>query len=332
MSFSMITETYQPRYIAPSIKAAMATVSGRVVGVHQACSRVPRIGARDFDQLVESIKTHGLLRPIEIDSNRRLIDGRSRLQACAVASLQLGEQDIVVTAADPWAIARSNNARRHLTQGQKAMEAERLLQQEKELAAQRKTEGGKKGRQSKQCSLGTDSVPSEAEPKKRQPRAMDKVAAATGVSREQLTLAANVRQADPETAEMVEQGEMTLEDAAKKTGVVPKKRIKPSVAKPMTQVPMNKPAKSKPTATQLPWKDEFTEITDTPDGLRTLRCPHSTFYIHKTEAFTGVVMAEKDKWWWCYAGTEGDQGEVSLREEAEQRLLACFSTNANGKR
>jgi hypothetical protein len=62
--------------------------------VHEACEAVPKIGPRDFDELVDSIKAHGLLRPIEIDSKRRLIDGRSRLQACAVAEVRLGEQDI----------------------------------------------------------------------------------------------------------------------------------------------------------------------------------------------------------------------------------------------
>ncbi len=327
----MNSETYQRRYTVPSLKNAMATVAGRIVGVHEACAAVPKIGSRDFDQLVDSIKEHGLLRPIEIDSDRRLIDGRSRLQACVVAKVPIGEKDIVVTEADPVAIARSNNSRRHLTKDQKAMEAERLLRHEEALAAQRKAEGGKKGRQSKQRSPGTDSVPSEAVPKKRQPRAKDKVAAATGVSREKLTVAAKVRKADPKIAEMVEQGDLTLEDAAKKTGVVPKKRIKPSIVKPVTQDARNKPAKSKLTATPFPWQDEFTEITDTPDGLRTLRCPHATFYIHKTEAITGVVMPDADGWWW-YAGTEEDQGNVSLREQAEKCLLECLSANANGKR
>lgn len=164
-------------------------------------------------------------------------------------------------------------------------------------AAERKVEGGKKGRQSKQCSLGTDSVPSTAEPKKREPRAKDKVAAATGVSREKLTQAEKLRKAAPAIAAKVEQGELTLEDAAKKTGVVVKTPIKPSVAKPVTQDAGNKPAKSKPTANPLPWQDELTEITDTPDGLRTLRCPSATFYTHKTEPFTGAVMPEGKGWW-----------------------------------
>jgi len=155
----MISKTYQPRYSVPSIQDAMATVAGRIEGVHEACSKVPEIGPRDFDQLVESIKAHGLLRPIEINREKLLVDGRSRIQASAAAGIQLADDDIVVTDTDPLAIAWSNNARRHLTRDQKVMEAERLLQDEEELAAQRKAAGGKKGRQAKRSRKNGNLVP-----------------------------------------------------------------------------------------------------------------------------------------------------------------------------
>jgi len=301
----------------------MATVAGRIKGVHKACSRVPGIGHRDFDELVDSIKAHGLMHPIEINRRKLLVDGRSRLQACAAAGIQLTDDNIVVTDADPVAIAGSNNARRHLTRDQKVMEAQRLLQEEEELAAQRKAEGGKKGRQAKQCSLGTTTVPSTIEQKKRQPRAKDRVAAATGVSRERLTVAGKIRKADPKIAEKVEQGALTLEDAAKKVGLVAKKRTKPIVVKPVKQGSLDNSVKGKPTGSQSLWKDEFTELIDTPNGLRTLRCPNATFYIDKTGAFAGFVIPEKDQWW--YAGTNGPNDIASLREDAEKSLLECFS-------
>jgi len=322
----MSIEPYQSRHRIPSIKDAMATVADRIEGVHEACSAVPKIVQRDFDQLVDSILTNGLRRPIEIDSNGLLVDGRSRLQAFTAAGIPLEEKDIVVTDADPSAIARSNNARRHLTTDQRVMETERLLRKEEELAAQRKAEGGKKGRQSKQCSLGTDSVPSETEPIKRQPRAKDKVAAASGVSRDKLTVARRIRKADPEIAEEVEQGELSLEEAAEKAGVAPKKRVKPIATNPAKPEPTKKSAKSKPAANPSPWRDEFTEVIDTPDGIRTLRCEHATFYIHTTSALVAAVMPDGDGWWW-YAGTDDDQGINDHREDAEQSVLDWFSAN-----
>jgi len=148
----------------------------------------------------------------------------------------------------------------------------------------------------------------------------------TGVSREKLTAARKLRKADPEIAEKVEQGELSLDDAADKVGVVRKKRIKPSVAIPAKQVNVSKSAKGKPTANQSPWHDEFTELIDTPDGLRTLRCKNATFYSHKTEAFSAVVMPDDGGWWW-YVGTEDDQDTNDHREDAEQSVRNWFSAS-----
>jgi len=209
------------------------------------------------------------------------------------------------------------------------MEAERLLQKEEELATQRKAEGGKKGRQSKQRLLGMKLVSRETQPKKRQPRAKDKVAAATGVPREVLTVARKVRRADPEIAEKAEQGKLSLKEVADAVGLVRKKQVKPSVPKPAKTEPIKKSAKGKPAANQSPWHDEFTELIDTPDGVRTPRCEHATFYIHTTEAFAAVVMPEGDGWWW-YAGTDEDLGTEDHREDAENSLLDWFSTNCKG--
>ncbi len=326
----MSKEQYQRRYTIPSLEDAMAKVASRIKGVHEACSAVPKIRHQDFDELVDSIKAHGLLRPIEIDNEGQLIDGRSRLQACLVAEAMLADTDIVVTNADPWAISRSNNARRHLTRDQKAMEAGRLLEKEREVAAQRKAQGAKKGRQSKQCSLGTDSVPSDVKPKKRQPRATDKVAAATGVSREDLSIAEKVIKADAKLAEKVEAGETSLDDAAAKIGCAPKKRVKPIVAKPAKQSPAKSAANATPTVNPSVWQDEHTELTDSTDGIRTVRCREATFYIHKTKPLLGVVMPEGDEWWW-YAGTDADQGITPQREDAERNILTRLTANEKGK-
>jgi ParB-like chromosome segregation protein Spo0J len=323
----MNTNRYAPHYKVPALEDAIAAVTSRINGVHEACSSVHTIAARDFDQLVDSIKTHGLLRPIEIDSNGLLLDGRCRLQACMLAGVKLGDSDIVVTDADPEVIAASNNARRHLSVDQKVMEAVRLLAREKELAAQRKIEGARKGRLSKQSQLGTNSVPSETQPKKREPRAKDKVAAETGVSREQLTLAEKIAKADPEAAKKVEQGELSLKEAAEKTDVVDRKGKKPSPAAPAAPVPTKKLAKSKLKSEQTQWKDDFTEVIDMPNGVRIIRSKAATFYINKTTVTAGFVLPVELGWWWL-VDTESHHTVEEDREDAEKSTLARIAGEA----
>ena len=194
------------------------------------------------------------------------------------------------------------------------------------MATQRKAEGGKKGRQSKQRLLGMKLVSRETQPKKRQPRAKDKVAAATGVPREVLTVARKVRRADPEIAEKAEQGKLSLKEVADAVGLVRKKQVKPSVPKPAKTEPIKKSAKGKPAANQSPWHDKFTELIDTPDGVRTLRCEHATFYIHTTKAFSAVVIPDGDGWRW-HAGTDDDQGSEEHRKDAEKNVLDWCSMN-----
>lgn len=318
----MSHEMYEEVYLMPSVEEAIEELSSRITGVHEACSSVPAIGAFDFDQLVESIMKYGLLRPIEIDNDGRLLDGRSRLQACMIARVTLRDCDIVVTNADPEAIAAANNARRHLTPDQRAMEAARLLERERKLAAQRKADGGKRGRQSRQNSLGTNSVPSEMPDKKRGRRSTENVAAVTGVSRERLADAESVLKANPEAARQVEDGKLTLEAATEMVGVTTKRRKKQRPDVPET--PAKKVAKAKPRGDQTTWEDEFTTVIDRPDGVRIMRCEATTFYVHTTKALGAIVMPEGDGWWW-YSGADEDQGTEPDRDTAEAKAIKALA-------
>ncbi len=131
-----------------------------------------------------------------------------------VLGKDLTDDDFVCSDADPWAIARSNIARRHLTDDQKAMLALDDLVKERAKAAERKRAGGEKGRKSNLRSHGKGSVPSEKAPQKRAKRASEIVAGATGVSLEKLRLAENVVKADPKLRAPVANGTMTLPEAA----------------------------------------------------------------------------------------------------------------------
>jgi len=144
----------------PSLADAIASLGGHVVGVHDACNSVPPISDLDFDELVESIKRHGLLRPIEVNQEKQLLDGRCRIMACSVAGIEITPGDVVTTDADPLAIAESNLARRHLTPDQRVMLATKILEKEKKAAEDRKREGAKKGRVSQQAPLVANSVTS----------------------------------------------------------------------------------------------------------------------------------------------------------------------------
>ena len=315
----MTQATYQRVYTPLAIDEAISLVTNRISGVHQACADVPRIGARDFDQLVESIEANGLLRPIEVNNQNLLIDGRSRIQAYAVLGLELRENDIVVTDADPFAIARSNNARRHLTDGQKTMEAARLLEDEQKRAAERRKQGAAKGRMSKQNSLGTKSVPSEKALQKRAPRAIDRVAAASGVSRDNLTKAKRLREVSPELAAKVETGELPLAAAAEQAGVSVKTKSMPKQSSPGARL-QSAEASHEPASERrsLVWKDNATQITDFPSGIRVHRCPNATFFAHKNERLTGVVLPARNEWWWLVSpGTDDEQGTHVDRKDAE---------------
>ncbi len=72
----MKTSNYEPKYTTPTMDDVLERYSDRIEGIHEACKSVPEIGQQDFDLLVESVKQDGLQRPIEIDNQRRLIDGR----------------------------------------------------------------------------------------------------------------------------------------------------------------------------------------------------------------------------------------------------------------
>ena len=314
----MITQDYTPIYAAIDIERAIALVAPRIKGIRVECMKVPEIGAYDFDRLVEAIKRDGLLRPIEIDHLGWLLDGRSRIQVCAILGIQLTEENFVVTNADPLAIARSNYARRHLTDDQKVMEALEVLKEERKKAAQRRKEGGAKGRESMRNSLGTKSVPSETKEQSRNPRAVDIAASRTGVSRDRLKLAKHISDVSPELADEVKAGTLSMNDAAAQTGVVVKKTSKPKQAKPKPEPsPPNAQPESAVGAAMIPWSDQATTVKDFRNGIRMHRCKRATLFTHKKTGQTGVVLRDGDEWWWLVVGPDEAQGTCPKRLDAE---------------
>jgi ParB-like chromosome segregation protein Spo0J len=89
--------------------------------VHPLAARFPLLEGPEFDELVSSVKTDGLRKPIKKDAEGNIVDGRNRLRACMKAGVepafsQLNEHDDILTI-----ILQENVLRRHLTASQRAM-------------------------------------------------------------------------------------------------------------------------------------------------------------------------------------------------------------------
>jgi hypothetical protein len=87
--------------------------------VHPAAEVWPRLVDDELLQMAESIAESGLIDPITIDDQGRLLDGRNRLAACAMAEV---EPQFVVYDGDPvMLIVARNSDRRHMSTGARAM-------------------------------------------------------------------------------------------------------------------------------------------------------------------------------------------------------------------
>lgn len=314
-------QDYTPIYEAIDIEQAIALVAPSIVGVHAACRAVTPISRRDFDNLVESIRKDDLLHPILVNSNNEALDGRSRIQALAALGRKLKPEDIVTTDADPFAIARSNSARRHLSQNARRIEAGRLLVAEKQLSSKKKAEGAARRREARQNLDGTNSVPSKESPNKRQPRSSELIAKETGFSRQAVETFAKLVEREPALAAKVEADEIPYEEARERAGLAPRKRSKPKQSKPSanssTAVAQTESANAE--ATQV-WSDKATKITDLANGIRVHQCKHATFFAHKTESLSAIVMRSGREWWW-HVGSEESEGVLPERLDAEKAVL-----------
>jgi hypothetical protein len=92
--------------------------------VHEAAEMFPLMQGDVFESFVNDIRDNGLMEPIVLDSDGRLIDGRNRARAC--------EQLKIVPSTKEFAgaivrfVITHNLHRRHLTDSQRAMVAARL--------------------------------------------------------------------------------------------------------------------------------------------------------------------------------------------------------------
>lgn len=97
----------------------MSTVDVFTLPVHPAAEVFPMLPPDELAELAEDIRANGLQHPIVVKAGK-LIDGRNRLAACAMAGVE--PRTVELNGQDPTAYVLSTNiARRHLTKGQRAM-------------------------------------------------------------------------------------------------------------------------------------------------------------------------------------------------------------------
>lgn len=166
---------------------------------HRAADVFPMMSEDEYRGLVEDIRANGLLEPIWVNADGRLLDGRNRLKAC----LELGVTPRVQTYSGDSPVAfvvGLNIHRRHLTTGQRAAAGVKLEPMLAEEARARQLAGTKY--------LGAD-LPQG----KRAPKASDLAAKLVGTSGRAVRQFKRVAEKAPELAAQVEAGTMALDAA-----------------------------------------------------------------------------------------------------------------------
>ena len=96
------------------------------IKVHPSADIYPMIPGDELQQLADDILQNGMLNPLVVDNSNGapvLIDGRNRLAACKLAGIESDDIDCIeFEGVDVNSfIITSNDKRRHMTKGQRAM-------------------------------------------------------------------------------------------------------------------------------------------------------------------------------------------------------------------
>jgi hypothetical protein len=168
---------------------------------------------KEFDELCDHIKAHGLIEPIVIHEGK-ILDGRNRYKACGKTGTEpkyIDWSPVDGISAVQWVIGK-NMKRRHLTSEQKATAAFIAMQFLSEAAKARQVAAG--SMQSGNQYTGKKMVVPQkvAEPPK--PReAAEEAAVLFGTNKQYVKDAAKAHRDDPEAFKKMQRGEMTFREA-----------------------------------------------------------------------------------------------------------------------
>lgn len=94
--------------------------------VHPVADLFPMLAEDELAELAEDIKTRGLLQPIMLDGEGRILDGRNRLAACELAGIEPDFTTYDGDDPDGYALA-VNGQRREMTKRQKSIVGARMI-------------------------------------------------------------------------------------------------------------------------------------------------------------------------------------------------------------
>ena len=206
------------------------------LSVHPLAARFPKMSAKEFAELKESIATHGLFEPIVINSNGEILDGRHRHKALVELGLSITHvsipfddvrQDKPLT--EEQFIYESNIRRRHLTDDQRVMLAADFAPYFRQEAEERKSQSLPKAREAKaQKSVNTNSCSQKRDTKTMHANStVGVVAKQAKISHYKAAQAIAVAK-DPALASQVASGEKPLSAAAKEIRAQKAKEQEPS--------------------------------------------------------------------------------------------------------
>lgn len=179
------------------------------VEVHPIADIFPMMSGEEFAGLKSDIEANGV-RECVVLWNGKLIDGRNRMAAMLELNIDWNEYASELDGdVDPVAYVISHNLhRRHLDSSQRASVAVRLRKVFDKQAAERKTEGQKRGGRSRNGSLVENLPPSKE-------KARDAVGKALNVSGKLVDAATAVHETEnAELIEAIDQGKASVSTAA----------------------------------------------------------------------------------------------------------------------
>jgi ParB-like chromosome segregation protein Spo0J len=98
--------------------------------VHPVADLFPMLADDELQELADDIRERGLLQPIVLDAEGRVLDGRNRLAACALAGIEPTFETYAGEDADGYALAVNIN-RRHLRPSQRYLLIEKARRRTK---------------------------------------------------------------------------------------------------------------------------------------------------------------------------------------------------------
>ena len=297
-------------YSLPKIDEVIKAYA-EVSAIHEACNAVPTISEADFNRLCKSLVEHGFAgegEEILVSPTGELLDGRNRLMACYVTGTT---PRFGMTEEDPWMVAERNLARRHMTDGQRLQLGTRLAEEyQRKWDAEASGASDTEGASSRSASnRGLNSLPigKESPAKKKRgrqgnaTRARKEAAKTVKMSERSLARMQKVEREDPELADNVAAGFLSVSQAEKR---LPAKKAIPAAA----------------------------GSKSVPNGK--VRCKYRSPVLCVFESGDRSIIAiayQNDGWWYGLCGVSDEHEEASGQSDAERRAKKLLVKTINAR-